>query len=49
MPLFSRTIWGFDLSEMRWNAFKGKNMYDKRWHLRRERLSPFFSLSEITN
>jgi hypothetical protein len=23
---------------MRWNAFKGKNMYDKRWHLRRERL-----------
>ncbi|KAJ3721429.1 hypothetical protein DFJ43DRAFT_1203053, partial [Lentinula guzmanii] len=35
----SRTVWGFDLSEPRWSAFKGKNMFDKRWpHLRRERL-----------
>ncbi|KAJ4485424.1 hypothetical protein J3R30DRAFT_1356029 [Lentinula aciculospora] len=34
-----RTIWGFNLSEARWSAFIGKNMYDKRWpHLRRERL-----------
>ncbi|KAJ3732949.1 hypothetical protein DFJ43DRAFT_1070421 [Lentinula guzmanii] len=37
MP-FPRRIWGFDLTEMKWNAFKGKNMYDRRWHLRRERL-----------
>ncbi|KAJ3969140.1 hypothetical protein EV361DRAFT_922511, partial [Lentinula raphanica] len=37
MP-FSKRIWGFDLSEMKWSAFKGKNMYDRRWHLRRERL-----------
>ncbi|KAL0950206.1 hypothetical protein HGRIS_010198 [Hohenbuehelia grisea] len=32
------TIWGFNLSEMRVSAFKGKNMYDRRWYLRRERL-----------
>ncbi|KAJ4485423.1 hypothetical protein J3R30DRAFT_1357510 [Lentinula aciculospora] len=38
MP-FPSTVWGFDLSEARWSAFKGKNMFDKRWpHLRRERL-----------
>ncbi|KAF5390148.1 hypothetical protein D9757_003769 [Collybiopsis confluens] len=37
MP-FPKIIWGFDLTEMKWNAFKGKNMYDTRWHLRRERL-----------
>ncbi|KAL0573781.1 hypothetical protein V5O48_008168 [Marasmius crinis-equi] len=30
-------IWGFDLSEMKWNAFAHRNMFDKRWHLRRER------------
>ncbi|KAJ8094514.1 hypothetical protein PM082_010948 [Marasmius tenuissimus] len=30
-------IWGFDLSEMRWSAFGHRNMFDKRWHLRRER------------
>ncbi|KAF9063234.1 hypothetical protein BDP27DRAFT_1335354 [Rhodocollybia butyracea] len=32
-------MWGFDSSEASWNAFLGKNMYDKRWpHLRRQRL-----------
>jgi len=32
-------LWGFDLSEARWDAFLSKNMYDKRWpYLRRERL-----------
>ncbi|KAL0060551.1 hypothetical protein AAF712_012671 [Marasmius tenuissimus] len=30
-------IWGFDLSEMKWNAFGHKNMFDRRWHLRKER------------
>ncbi|KAJ3889423.1 hypothetical protein GG344DRAFT_67146 [Lentinula edodes] len=38
MP-FPSKLWGFDLSEARWSAFKGKNMFDKRWpYLRRERL-----------
>ncbi|KAJ3933730.1 MAG: hypothetical protein NXY57DRAFT_997493 [Lentinula lateritia] len=38
MP-FPSKVWGFDLSEARWSAFKGKNMFDKRWpYLRRERL-----------
>jgi len=31
-------IWGFDLSEMSWGAFGHRKMFDKRWHLRRERL-----------
>ncbi|KAG7092025.1 hypothetical protein E1B28_008407 [Marasmius oreades] len=30
-------IWGFDLSEMHWSAFGHANMFDRRWHLRRER------------
>ncbi|KAJ8508567.1 hypothetical protein ONZ45_g9177 [Pleurotus djamor] len=30
-------IWGFELSEMKWSAFSSKNMFDKRWPLRRER------------
>lgn len=30
-------IWGFDLSEMRWNAFGHKQMFDPKWHLRKER------------
>ncbi|ESK96178.1 hypothetical protein Moror_7252 [Moniliophthora roreri MCA 2997] len=30
-------IWGFDLSEMSWSAFGHAKMFDKRWHLRRER------------
>ncbi|KAF8579713.1 hypothetical protein K439DRAFT_1322482, partial [Ramaria rubella] len=30
-------IWGFDLSEMSWSAFRPKQMFDKRWHLRTER------------
>ncbi|KAK1227471.1 hypothetical protein PQX77_009534 [Marasmius sp. AFHP31] len=30
-------IWGFDLSEMKWSAFGHKNMFDRRWHLRKER------------
>ncbi|KAF9534081.1 hypothetical protein CPB83DRAFT_730261, partial [Crepidotus variabilis] len=30
-------IWGFNLSEMRWNAFSHRNMFDRRWHLRKER------------
>jgi len=29
---------GFDLTEMRWDAFSRAKMYDRRWHLRRERL-----------
>ncbi|KAE9396120.1 hypothetical protein BT96DRAFT_977651 [Gymnopus androsaceus JB14] len=37
MP-FSRKLWGFDLNEMRWDAFKGKNMYSRTHYLRRERL-----------
>lgn len=31
-------IWGFNLSETHWRAFRNENMFDKRWHLRRERL-----------
>jgi ABC-type cobalt transport system substrate-binding protein len=31
-------IFGFDLSEMSCNAFNHRKMFDKRWHLRRERL-----------
>jgi len=31
------TIWGFDLSELSFSAFSSKKMFDKRWHLRRER------------
>lgn len=30
-------IWGFDLSEMRWNAFGHKQMFDPKWYLRKER------------
>ncbi|KAK7025478.1 hypothetical protein VNI00_016007 [Paramarasmius palmivorus] len=30
-------IWGFDLSEMEWSAFGHAKMFDKKWHLRRER------------
>ncbi|KAJ3528547.1 hypothetical protein NMY22_g9364 [Coprinellus aureogranulatus] len=30
-------IWGFDLSEMRWGAFSSKEMFDPRWHLRKQR------------
>lgn len=42
MP-FPSKVWGFDLSEARWSAFKGKNMFDKRWpYLRRERLCMLF-------
>jgi len=39
VTLKRKTIWGFDLSEARWSAFKGKNMYDRQWpHFRRERI-----------
>ncbi|KAJ3821750.1 hypothetical protein EV361DRAFT_933442 [Lentinula raphanica] len=39
MSSSSKKVWGFDMSEARWSAFKGKNMFDKRWpHFRRERL-----------
>ncbi|GAA5988744.1 hypothetical protein JCM5350_002923 [Sporobolomyces pararoseus] len=31
------TIWGFDLSELSFGAFSSKKMFDRRWHLRRER------------
>ncbi|KAF4580330.1 hypothetical protein EYR38_003226 [Pleurotus pulmonarius] len=31
-------IWGFDLSEMSFSAFSSKNMLDKRWPLRKERV-----------
>ncbi|GAA5823925.1 hypothetical protein JCM10212_005004 [Sporobolomyces blumeae] len=31
------TIWGFDLSELSFSAFSSKNMFDPKWHLRRER------------
>ncbi|POY75549.1 hypothetical protein BMF94_1452 [Rhodotorula taiwanensis] len=30
-------IWGFDLGELNFSAFKSSNMFDRRWHLRRER------------
>ncbi|GAA5882785.1 hypothetical protein JCM3774_006090 [Rhodotorula dairenensis] len=30
-------IWGFDLGELSFSAFGSKAMFDKRWHLRRER------------
>lgn len=30
-------IWGFDLGELSFSAFSSKAMFDKRWHLRRER------------
>ncbi|KDR79643.1 hypothetical protein GALMADRAFT_243725 [Galerina marginata CBS 339.88] len=30
-------IWGFNLSEMSWSAFGHKKMFDRRWHLRKER------------
>ena len=40
------TIWGFDLSELSFGAFSSKKMFDRRWHLRRERFSePFFPFS----
>ncbi|KAF5373962.1 hypothetical protein D9758_000710 [Tetrapyrgos nigripes] len=32
------TIWGFNLGEMQWSAFKSKNQHDKRWYLRKERI-----------
>ena len=32
-------IWGFDLGELSFSAFSSKAMFDKRWHLRRERFS----------
>lgn len=32
-------ILGFDLGEMRWSAFSGREMFSRRWHLRRERFS----------
>jgi len=31
-------IWGFDLSEMSWGAFAHKRMFERGWHLRRERI-----------
>ncbi|GAA5863645.1 hypothetical protein JCM8547_003679 [Rhodosporidiobolus lusitaniae] len=31
-------IWGFDLSEMSFHAFKTKELMDPRWHLRKERV-----------
>ncbi|GAA5929834.1 uncharacterized protein JCM15063_004637 [Sporobolomyces koalae] len=40
MPKFNAswpTIWGFDLSELSFSAFSSKKMFDRRWHLRRER------------
>ncbi|GAA5926335.1 hypothetical protein JCM1841_005537 [Sporobolomyces salmonicolor] len=30
-------IWGFDLSELSFHAFSSREMFDPRWHLRRER------------
>jgi len=30
-------IWGFDLSQMSWGAFNHRNMFNPRWHLRKER------------
>jgi len=30
-------IWGFNLSEMSWGAFRHRQMFDKQWYLRRER------------
>ena len=42
MP-FPTRIWGFNLGEMRWNAFKGRNMFQRGWsNYRRERMSTFF-------
>lgn len=35
MPL--PTIWGFDLREMSWSALSSRRMFNRRWHLRRER------------
>ncbi|GAA6015779.1 hypothetical protein JCM11491_002477 [Sporobolomyces phaffii] len=41
MPKFTNanwpTIWGFDLSELSFSAFSSKKMFDRKWHLRRER------------
>ncbi|KAG6844029.1 hypothetical protein H0H87_010494 [Tephrocybe sp. NHM501043] len=31
-------IWGFDLSKMRWGAFRNSEMYSRKWYMRRERL-----------
>ncbi|KAF8315423.1 hypothetical protein DL93DRAFT_2196791 [Clavulina sp. PMI_390] len=30
-------IFGFDLADMRWSAFSSREMFSRRWHLRRER------------
>jgi len=38
VPLNMTVICGFDLSEIRLSAFGHKKMFDKRWHLRRERI-----------
>jgi len=37
-------IWGFNLSEMSWGAFGHARMFDRRWHLRRERFGASFPL-----
>ncbi|KAF3941747.1 hypothetical protein ABW19_dt0200583 [Dactylella cylindrospora] len=31
-------IWGLDLKEIQWNKFASKNMFDKQWYLRREKM-----------
>lgn len=30
-------IFGFNLAEMKWSAFSSREMFNRRWHLRRER------------
>lgn len=37
-------IWGFHLGELSFSAFKSSNMFDRRWHLRRERFGECDSL-----
>ncbi|KAF3904978.1 hypothetical protein AA313_de0201098 [Arthrobotrys entomopaga] len=31
-------IWGLDLREIQWNKFASKNMFDRKWYLRREKM-----------
>ncbi|EPS43406.1 hypothetical protein H072_2681 [Dactylellina haptotyla CBS 200.50] len=31
-------IWGLDLREIKWSKFASKNMFDRQWYLRREKM-----------
>ncbi|KAI9659870.1 MAG: hypothetical protein M1821_001222 [Bathelium mastoideum] len=40
-------IWGLDLGEMKWSKFKGSNMWNGEWHLRRTKFI-IYQLAMIT-